>query len=609
MKKRALAILLTLTLLLGLLPVGVTAIDAASGTCGENLTWTLEDGVLTISGEGAMADYSIDDLAPWKSKSNEISTVKIEEGVTSIGNVAFSGCNNLTNVDIPYGVTLIGAGAFDGTRLASVNLPDSVTVIGCMAFGNCNLLTAVMIPSSVTSIEVDAFLSCERLAKIDVASDNTCYVSVDGVVFNRDMTELIRFPEGKTGTYSIPDGVTAIGDGAFHSCVGLTEVTIPSSVTTIGTYAFAVCLGLENMIVPNGVTSIGAYAFKNCQFTDIVIPGSMESIEERILDNCNALTSITIPTSVISVENYAFWYCSSLRDVYYCGTETEWINVAIGSKGNNQLTSANIHYESHQTELRNDKDATCTEEGYTGDEICIICGKTVKQGAVISAAGHTWNTGEITKEPTHTEAGVKTFTCTVCGDQKTESIPATGSCDALDNVTITSTNPHVTGNILYWNPVADAKYYQIFRRTSGKPFEWLTNTGGTAYKDTTAKEGVAYIYAMKASDGFVRSASYSNTVTVTRPSNTPANVKINKTNAHKTGNILYWNGVSGAKFYQIFRRTSGQPFEWLTNTGSVAYKDETAKAGTQYIYAIKAHNGSAKSAAYSNSVTMTRPKG
>ena len=224
-----------------------------------------------------------------------LTSVTIPNSVTSIGVAAFYMCTGLTSVTIPNSVTSIGRWTFEDCRgLTSVTIPNSVTSIGVAAFSGCTGLTSVTIPNSVTSIGSSAFASCTGLTSIDVASDNSNYCSVDGVLFNKDKTTLIQYPGGKQGSYTIPNSVTSIGDYAFFECSGLTSVTIPNSVTSIGEFAFSGCTSLTSVTIPNSVIFIGRYAFRNCTgLTSVTIPNSVTSIGESAFEWCTGLTSIT----------------------------------------------------------------------------------------------------------------------------------------------------------------------------------------------------------------------------------------------------------------------------------------------------------------------------
>ena len=270
-----------------------------SGTCGANVTWTLDsNGTLTISGSGAMKDCASPSESPWYNNRGQIKSVTIEQGVTSIGKGAFLYCSSLTSVSIPSSVTSIGNYAFQNcSSLISVTIPSGVTSIGDYAFENCSSLISVTIPNSVTSIGHLAFRGCSSLTDINVDPNNKYWCSVDGVLFSKDMKTLVAYPRGRAGAYKCPDGVTFIGDDAFVGCSSLTSVTIPNSVTSIGNSAFY---------------------------------------------GCSSLTSVTIPNSVTSIGIYAFYHCTKLKDVYYSGTEEQWSQISIGSD-NSALTNATIH--------------------------------------------------------------------------------------------------------------------------------------------------------------------------------------------------------------------------------------------------------------------------
>ena len=188
---------------------------------------------------------------------------------------AYTGDDTIVNIPSEIDgkpVTSIGYCAFTG--LTSVEISDSVTSIGRYAFWNCTHLTSVEIPNSVTSIGDHAFRNCSSLTDINVDSNNADYSSMDGVLFNKDKTELICYPIGKTNTsYTIPNSVTSIGDCAFRNCTSLTSVTIPDSVTSIGYFAFEGCTSLTSVTIPDSVTIIGSLAFSRCtSLTDLKIP-------------------------------------------------------------------------------------------------------------------------------------------------------------------------------------------------------------------------------------------------------------------------------------------------------------------------------------------------
>ncbi|MCD8133831.1 MAG: leucine-rich repeat domain-containing protein [Clostridiales bacterium] len=429
--RKALAILLTLCLILSLAPA-VFADDATSGMCGENVTWTLdtETGVLTISGTGEMEDYDSISDTPWYSLRGAITTVMIADGVTSIGECAFEDCDNLVsviisdsvisigdwafaecgsfaNVTIGSNVTSIGYAAFyECGSLTSVTIPDSVTSIcdyafnnckglmdviiggnvtgiGYAAFAFCSSLTSVVVPDSVTFIDEAAFAVSSSLTEILVSADNATYCSEDGILFNKDKTELVCYPAGKeTVSYEIPENVTTISNNAFCGCENLTSVTIGSGVTSVGNFAFYWCSHLSEILVsvdntvycsedgivfsrdmtglicypagkegtsceiPGSVTSIGIGAFGTCEkLVSVTIPDFVANIGEYAFDNCTNLTSIVIPDSVVSIGVAAFYECESLCDVYYGGSESDWEAIEIGEE-NSPLLAATIHYNS-----------------------------------------------------------------------------------------------------------------------------------------------------------------------------------------------------------------------------------------------------------------------
>lgn len=291
--------------------------------------------------------------------------------VTSIGSSAFLNCAGVTNVIIPNSVTNIGVQAFTGCGLTSVVIPDGVVSIeqsaflncydmasltigsnvvniGDYAFGSCSSLTNVFIPKSVTNINCTAFNVCSSLKAMTTDEENPAYSSMDGILFDKDQSKLVRCPCGLAGTYAIPTNVTLIGDYAFSFCRYLTNVVISSGVTNLGQKALAYCSGLTTFSIPtnvikveadafsgcanlasimiaDGVTSIGEGAFAGTGFPIARIPGSVTNIGAGVFGYCLRLTSIIVDTN-----NPAY---SSIAGVLFNADRTTLVEHPPGTPG------------------------------------------------------------------------------------------------------------------------------------------------------------------------------------------------------------------------------------------------------------------------------------
>ncbi len=298
--------------------------------------YTLPEGVTTI---GKMAFYGCSDLAD----------ITLPESLTTIGDEAFYGCIGLTDITLPESLTTIGDRAFYKCRgLVDVTLPNSVTTLGDQAFYGFSDLTTLAIPAGTTTLG-DCLANCHTF-RIEVSPDNPFYQSIDGVLFSKDGTTLIRYPSNRRKkSYTLPEGVTTIGDNAFVSSTSLKTLTLPEGVTTIGDHAF-MWSNLKNITLPASVTTIGLDTFTACfdlQSIDVspentsyqsidgvlfskdgttllhypasregesyTFPEGVTTIRYHAFYESRRLRSLTLPETITTVEKLAFDRCKSLK--------------------------------------------------------------------------------------------------------------------------------------------------------------------------------------------------------------------------------------------------------------------------------------------------------
>ena len=241
-----------------------------------------------------------------------LTNINIPNSVTTIGHLAFWGCKSLTNINIPNSVTTIGDSAFWYCEsLTNINIPNSVTTIGDWGFGACESLTSITIPNSVVTIIGNPFKGWHG----NLYNESKAFIYEDHVLFNKNKTTLIAYIAKETN-YTIPNGVTTIGEEAFGGCESLVNINIPNSVTTIGRGAFKGCKSLISINIPNSVTTIGNLAFWDCKsLVNINIPNSVTTIGKVAFSHCDSLTSINIPNSVTTIGKCAFDGCKSLTNI------------------------------------------------------------------------------------------------------------------------------------------------------------------------------------------------------------------------------------------------------------------------------------------------------
>ena len=400
------------------------------------VTSTFTSKTLTITGSGAMPDFDFPNgsLAPWwnyealgmnaLSEINfdikgKLKTVIIGEGVTNVSNYALfclpaatqvtlpdsvtsigrygiAMCSKLTGLSIPKGVTGIGDFGLAGNGLTAVTLPDGLQSLGRGAFDSCASLTNTTLPAAITAVPGKCFADCTKLLNVKYA-----------------------------GT------VTAIGDLAFESCKALTAAPIPETVTEIGASAFTGCTALTDVTIPAGVSTIPEDCFRGCTaLADIDLPGTVTHVGYNAFTGCTALKDVRCYGAAPAVEpgnSEAHSFEPATVTIHYnpamnwtLDADGKWQGYTVSDKG------ACPHTDYGTTERT--VPATCGKAGRV-DTICSNCGEVVSTRELPPTGAHVWGNGVVTTAPTETTPGVRTFTCTVCGDIREETIPATGAHD------------------------------------------------------------------------------------------------------------------------------------------------------------------------------------
>ena len=409
------------------------------------VTSTFTSKTLTITGSGAMPDFDFPNgsLAPWWNYEalgmltsfgnfkleGELKKVVIKDGVTNVSNYALfclpaatqvtlpdsvtsigrygiAMCSKLTGLSIPKGVTGIGDFGLAGNGLTAITLPDGLQSLGRGAFDSCASLTNTTLPAAITAVPGKCFADCTKLLNVKYA-----------------------------GT------VTAIGDLAFESCKALTAAPIPETVTEIGASAFTGCTALTDVTIPAGVSTIPEDCFRGCTaLTDIDLPGTVTSVGHNAFTGCTALKDVRCYGAAPAVEpgnSEAHSFEPATVTVHYnpamnwtLDADGKWQGYTVSDKG------ACLHTDYGTTERT--VPATCGEAGRV-DTICSNCGEVVSTRELPPTGAHDWGNGVVTTAPTETTPGVRTFTCSGCGQTRTETIPATGAHDYQFTKTVAPT--------------------------------------------------------------------------------------------------------------------------------------------------------------------------
>ena len=428
------------------------ATAATSGDFGENscLHWEVKGSLLggqtlTISGTGAMPDFDFPNgnLAPWWNYEalgmltsfgnfkleGELKKVVIKDGVTNVSNYALFFLPAATQVTLPESVTSIGRyGIAMCSKLTGLSIPKGVTGIGDFGLAG-NGLTAVTLPDGLQSLGRGAFDSCASLTNTTLPAAIT---AVPGKCF-ADCTKLLNVKYAGT--------VTAIGDLAFESCKALTAAPIPETVTEIGASAFTGCTALTDVTIPAGVSTIPEDCFRGCTaLTDINLPGTVTSVGHNAFTGCTALKDVRCYGAAPAVEpgnSEAHSFEPATVTIHYnpamnwtLDADGKWQGYTVSDKG------ACLHTDYGTTERT--VPATCGKAGRV-DTICGNCGEVISTRELPPTGAHDWGNGVVTTAPTETTPGVRTFTCTVCSQTRTEAIHATGAHDYRFTTTVAPT--------------------------------------------------------------------------------------------------------------------------------------------------------------------------
>lgn len=322
------------------------------GHCGENVLWGMfDDGILVITGNGYMRNYTRGSVAPWAAYSNYIYGVLVSDGVLNIGNHAFDDCANLSivvmldngvqsigdyafcnevnleEVSFPNTLKKIGERAFSGCMyIAKLSIPDSVTSIGKSAFDNCDSLKSVKLPSNLKAIPDLLFYQCIQLRSVTIPEGVR---SIGSQAFDFTPLRTVTIPNGvktigscafartKLTSITLPDTVTTVGENAFEHCTMLTKATLSENLTAIPDSMFKECRKLESVAIQgNKVKSIGQDAFFNCEkMTSVNLPKSLTMIGKEAFRGCYSLKKVTIPEKVKVIPCNAFYGCLDLESL------------------------------------------------------------------------------------------------------------------------------------------------------------------------------------------------------------------------------------------------------------------------------------------------------
>ena len=280
----------------------------ADGTLGDGITWILHsNGLLEILGSGTMRSYA---EAPWKSRMDEITAVRMDEGILNLTGYAFIGADNLVTADLPESLTSIGGQAFTKSGITSIRIPKAVSSIGASAFMDCESLVSVYIGGTDLTIGNCAFYSCDSLQTVEITG-SVVHIGLECFQNSKALT-----------TVKLPETLQSVGKNIFYGCSSLSSVNLPASLTSLGVSMFQGCKALTSITIPDTVTSIGDAAFSGTGLTSVTVPKSVTHIGASAFSDCDSLLSAYVDGTDMTIDNCAFYSCDKLKTVEIVGSAT-----------------------------------------------------------------------------------------------------------------------------------------------------------------------------------------------------------------------------------------------------------------------------------------------
>ena len=642
MRKRILSLLLAIIMTISL-GTTVLADDNAivnSGTCGENLTWTLDSaGLLTISGTGEMWDSAF-------SYNKDIKSVRLPDAITQIPYKAFSGCTNLKNIRLPDSVTQIDEDAFGNCDLQEqvvqeIVSSDNITHIDARAFiGNGNIHT-VHIGKNVEYIQTEtfnymstpSFHDCTNLTSITVSPENQTYASINGLLCSKDGRSLLYVPVGISGRLDVPAGIETIGGEAMHYAFSIKIVHIPKSVKKIGSDAFPIeCTDVYYDGTEEQWNEISIGKNYNSDFpSGVTLHFTCEkhTYQNGVCTRCGAkdpnfkLAAPTVKPSYVGASGKPYIYWSAVdganRYYVYRSTTKDGTYSFLGS-------TANLNYTDSKADAGTTyyyKVKAGIVNGVKSNSSAVVaitcrCARPVVKPSYVGASGKPyiyWSAVDGANRyyvyRSTTKDGTYSFLGSTANLNYTDSAANAGTTyyykikagivngaksasSAAVAVTCRCARPVVKPSYvgasgkpyIYWSAVDGANRYYVYRSTTKDgTYSFLGSTAKLNYTDSKADAGTTYYYKVKA--GIVNgvksnsSAAVAITCRCARPS-----VKITTSNGSPK---LTWNAVAGANKYYIYRSTEANgTFEYLYSTKNLFYTNKSTVAGTTYYYKVKA---------------------